>query len=121
MAKKDDLGRRGEELAARYLTGCGYRILDRNWRCGEGELDIIAARGDEIAVVEVKTRSGTAFGHPLEAITAAKSARLRRLAARWAEEVPHPHALVRIDAIAVLAPPHVPDAEVLIEHLRGVC
>src|SRR5690606_42139047 len=63
----------------------GYEILDRNWRCREGEIDIVARdpRSDAIAFVEVKTRSGTGFGHPSEAVGAVKLERLRRLAGRW--------------------------------------
>ena len=80
---KGAVGRFGEELAARHLDGAGLRIVDRNWRCAEGEIDIVAADGDTLVFCEVKTRSGTGFGDPAEAITAAKSARLRRLGLRW--------------------------------------
>ena len=104
MAAKDTLGRRGEQLAASYLEGCGYTIADRNWRCPQGEIDIVAWHGHELVFVEVKTRSSVAFGHPLEAITAVKLARLRRLAAAWCEAHPGPHDVVRIDGIAVIAP-----------------
>lgn len=104
MTAKDVLGRRGEQLAAEHLRRAGYGILDLNWRCAQGEIDIVARIGVETVFVEVKTRSSTAFGHPLEAITAAKLARLRRLAAAWCEEHPGDHARIRIDAIAVIAP-----------------
>lgn len=122
MAEKDELGRRGERLAERALAGRGYRILDRNWRCREGEIDIVARDGDAIVFVEVKTRSSDAFGHPFEAITVAKLARLRRLAAAWllARGGGVPGARpdrIRIDAIAVLAPR---DAPATLEHLEGV-
>ena len=80
---KGAIGRFGEEVAARHLTGAGLRILDRNWRCAEGELDIVAEDGDTLVFCEVKTRSGTGFGDPAEAVTAAKSARIRRLGLRW--------------------------------------
>ena len=110
------LGRRGEELAAEHLTGLGYRILARNWRCRQGEIDIIAAHKNVLAFVEVKTRSTLAYGHPFEAITPTKLARLRRLAAVWcAENDPHVP-VIRIDVIAVLAPyTGTPQ----IEHLAG--
>lgn len=120
MAAKDDLGARGERLAERALVGRGYVILERNWRCTEGEIDLIARDGEELVFVEVKTRSSTAFGHPFEAITAAKLARLRRLVAAWvtAEGRHHGRAeRLRIDAIAVLAPP---DAPASLEHLEGI-
>ena len=83
MAAKDVLGRRGEKLAADHLIASGFEIVDRNWRCSQGEIDIIATKNSELVFVEVKTRSSLAFGHPLEAITVAKLARLRRLAAAW--------------------------------------
>lgn len=117
MAAKDVLGRRGEELAAAFLVGEGYTILDRNWRCGQGEIDLVAFDGVETVFVEVKTRSSVAFGHPLEAITVQKLARLRRLAAAWCEGHPGNHDRIRIDAIAVIAPK---DAPPQIEHLKRV-
>jgi putative endonuclease len=80
---KGAIGRFGEELAARWLEDAGLRILDRNWRCSEGEIDIVAQDGDTLVICEVKTRSGTGFGDPAEAVTGPKSARLRRLALRW--------------------------------------
>ncbi|BFV57120.1 YraN family protein [Kitasatospora sp. CMC57] len=80
------LGRYGEEVAARWLTAGGLRILERNWRCAEGELDIIALDGDTIAVCEVKTRSERGFQQPSEGIDQTKAARLRRLAERWLGE-----------------------------------
>lgn len=83
MAAKDDLGRAGERRAARHLESLGYTILDRNWRCRAGEIDLVAATPTELVVVEVKTRRGDGFGHPFEAIDDTKKARLWRLAAAW--------------------------------------
>lgn len=117
MAAKDDLGRRGEKLAADHLVATGYEIVDRNWRCKQGEIDIVAFKDGEIIFVEVKTRSSLAFGHPLEAITVAKLARLRRLAVAWCDAHPDRRAPVRIDAIAILAPMR---GLVEIEHLERV-
>jgi putative endonuclease len=117
VAAKDDLGRRGEELAARYLADAGYTILERNWRCARGEIDIVARSGGELVFVEVKTRAGLAYGHPFEAITARKLSRMRRLAGEWCAAHPDERGLVRVDAIAVLAPP---DCPYRIEHLSGV-
>ena len=95
MAAKDELGARGERIAERHLVRRGLTLLDRNWRCPQGEIDLVLRDGDELVFVEVKTRSSVAFGHPLEAITAAKLARLRRLAGAWCEAHPgggpHPH------------------------------
>jgi putative endonuclease len=117
MAAKDVLGRRGERLAEQFLTGAGLVILDRNWRCPQGEIDLVAREGDELVFVEVKTRTSTAFGHPLEAITALKLARLRRLAAAWCAEHGTRARGFRLDAVAVVAPP---TGEPVIEHLRRI-
>jgi putative endonuclease len=114
---KDLLGRRGEDLAAAYLIERGFRILERNWRCARGEIDLIAREGDETVFVEVKTRSSLAYGHPLEAITIVKLARLRRLAATWCAEHEPRAGSIRIDAVAIVAPAGKPPE---IEHLRGV-
>ncbi len=110
------LGNYGERIAADRLVAAGMTILDRNWRCPEGEIDIVARDGDVLVVCEVKTRRSTAFGGPLEAITPIKAQRLRRLAACWlrAHDV-HP-AEIRIDVIGVLRPDRGP-AEV--DHVRG--
>ena len=117
MAAKDLLGKRGEDLAAAFLAEAGYTILGRNWRCGQGEIDVVAFDGVETAFVEVKTRSSVTFGHPLEAITPHKLARLRRLAAAWCEAHPGHHTRIRIDAIAVIAPT---SGEPQLEHLKRV-
>ena len=117
MADKDALGRRGEQLAADYLVGRGLTIVERNWRCSLGEIDLVVREGAETVFVEVKTRAGLGFGHPLEAITAAKLARLRRLAAAWCEAHPGEATSIRIDAVAVVASRSAP---VRIEHLRRV-
>lgn len=111
------LGARGEDLAAAYLAGRGYRILARNWRIREGELDIVAVDGGCIVAVEVKTRSGTGYGSPLEAITAAKASRLRRLLGEWVRAAAPGASALRIDAVGItLRPGERPR----IDHLRGI-
>ena len=117
MAAKDELGKRGERLAAEHLIAIGMTIVETNWRCPLGEIDVIARDAGETVFVEVKTRSSVAFGHPLEAITAQKLARLRRLAAVWCDEHPGSHDRIRIDAIAIVAPTR---GLVEIEHLERV-
>lgn len=119
MAAKDDLGRHGEDLATQFLADLGYAIIERNWRTRGGELDIVAQDADTTVFVEVKTRAGLGFGHPFEAITAPKLARLRRLAMAWCDArlTERRRGLVRIDAIAVIAPR---DAVPRIEHLKSV-
>ncbi len=77
------IGRRGEELAARWYAAHGYQVLDRNWRCRDGELDLVARRHRTLVFCEVKTRGSELLGTGAEAVTAAKQRRLRRLAGRW--------------------------------------
>ncbi len=117
MNPKDVLGRQGEQLAAEYLQRAGFRILDRNWRCADGELDIVAAERRVLVVCEVKTRSGTRYGTPLEAITRQKRTRLRRLAVRWVIAQGVLFDEVRVDVVGVL---RNPAGEFTIEHVRGV-
>ena len=121
MRVKDEVGRFGEQLAADHLIAAGMRILVRNWRCPDGELDIVAVDGRALVFVEVKTRSTTAFGLPSEAVTRDKLARLRRLAARWLvehRELAAGGREVRFDVISVVRlAPGGPS----IDHLRGVC
>ena len=99
------LGDAGEDLVARWYVDAGYRVLDRNWRCREGELDVVVARGSVLAFCEVKTRRTTAFGVPAEAVTLAKQRRLRTLAMRWLDDHPASRArTLRFDVASVLAP-----------------
>jgi putative endonuclease len=114
---KDALGRRGEQIAAEYLERAGMRILDRNWRCAEGEIDIVATERQILVVCEVKTRSSVRYGTPLEAVTRAKRLRLRRLAARWLVAYGVLFDEVRIDVVGLIK--DGPD-DYLIEHARGV-
>ena len=117
MAAKDTLGRRGEQLAGEYLVGTGMVLVERNWRCALGEIDLVLREGSETVFVEVKTRAGLGYGHPLEAITAVKLARLRRLAGAWCEAHPDHSGGIRIDAVGVVAPR---GGAVIVEHLRRV-
>ena len=82
------LGARGEEAVASWYRAQGYQVLARNWRCREGELDLVVSRDGGVVFCEVKTRTGTGFGLPAEAVTADKQRRLRRLATRWLGEQP---------------------------------
>lgn len=81
--RKLDLGAKGEDLAVAWYTRQGYEVLGRNWRCRDGELDLVVSRDRCVVFCEVKTRSGTGFGLPAEAVTGEKQRRLRRLATRW--------------------------------------
>ncbi|WP_404433303.1 YraN family protein [Microbacterium lacus] len=86
MAAKDDFGRAGEDRAAHHFESTGFTIIDRNWRCRAGEIDLVALSRDEIVVVEVKARTSEAFGHPFEALSAAKRARMWRVGVAWIAE-----------------------------------
>jgi putative endonuclease len=110
------LGDAGEEAVARWYVDAGYRVLDRNWRCREGELDVVVARGPVLVFCEVKTRRSTAFGVPAEAVTFTKQRRLRTLAVRWLDA--HPEARtrsLRFDVAAVLMPRDAPPSIDVIE------
>ena len=117
MKAKDVLGRSGEALAAEFLEAQGMRIVDRNWRCREGEIDIVALDGDVLVIAEVKTRTSLAFGHPFEAVGAGKLARLHRLGAAWCRHHELRMPLRRVDVIAVLDDGVGHPA---VEHLKGV-
>ncbi|WP_233266955.1 YraN family protein [Tomitella fengzijianii] len=109
------MGDFGEDVAAAYLEEDAMTLLARNWRCREGELDLIALDGDAVVFVEVKTRRGQGFGAPAEAVTVAKARRLRRLAARWLSEQSWSAGEVRLDVIGVV----VTDDTAYVEHYEG--
>lgn len=105
MRAKDALGRRGERLAAEYLAAAGHDVIGRNWRCAEGEIDLVTREGGDLVFVEVKTRASMRSGHPLEAVTPRKLARLRRLVGRWIAAHPGERGRVRLDVIGIVAAP----------------
>lgn len=117
MNAKDVLGKQGEQVAAEYLQRAGLRILDRNWRCADGEIDIVATDRRALVVCEVKTRSGIRYGTPLEAITRQKRSRLRRLAVRWVVAHGILFDEIRVDVLGVL---RSESGEFTVEHVRGV-
>jgi putative endonuclease len=82
-AYRQRLGARGEDRAADWYRAAGYDVVARNWRCAEGELDLVVGRPGELVFCEVKTRSSDRFGVPAAAVTIAKQRRLRTLAARF--------------------------------------
>jgi putative endonuclease len=95
------LGNWGEEQAARYLRTQGYEIVERNWRCAAGELDLIAREGEQLVFVEVRTRRGRTHGTPEESVTPAKQAKLVELAQTYMQEHPELDCAWRIDVVAV--------------------
>jgi putative endonuclease len=116
MDERRLLGRAGEDAAARLFRRRGFTVLDRNWRCEGGELDLVARRGRLVVFCEVKARSSSLYGEPFEAVGTRKQARLRRLAGRWLAEHRCRTNEIRFDVVSVLvgdgAPrvTHLPDA-----------
>ena len=122
MNQRGSVGRMGEDVAAAYLERLGWRIVERNWRFGRvGEVDIIAVEPSSgrgtLVFCEVKAKSGTGFGEPLEAVTRAKLQRLHRLACIWMATHEMGYDRVRIDVVGVLAPPGAPTT---ISHAKAV-
>lgn len=109
-ARNHALGRFGEQVA-------GLEVLDRNWTCRHGEIDLVAREGSVLVVCEVKTRTSTRYGTPFEAVTAAKATRLRRLASAWLDAHDLQPPGVRIDVVSVVVPRRGP-AEVV--RIQGV-
>ena len=115
--RNKELGRRGEEAAARFLFHRGYDILERNWTCVAGEADIIALDGDALVFVEVKTRTGSAMGFPAEAVTAKKRDRYERIACLYLEEHGFSDMMVRYDVVSIVVMP--PDRAVVRHHINA--
>lgn len=102
MVDRRALGARGEDVVAAWYVDNGYELVARNWRCRQGELDLIVRRGRVFVFCEVKTRTSDRFGVPGEAVNRTKQARIRRLAATWLSESPIAAREVRFDVASVL-------------------
>ena len=96
------LGRRGEQIAARHLRRCGYRILERNFRAAGAEIDLVAADCGTFVFVEVKTRSSAAFGAPAEAVDERKAVRIHRAAEIYLRRIHAAERPVRFDIVAII-------------------
>lgn len=105
MGRAHELGSRGEDLAAGWLAREGWRIHARNWRFHHKEIDIIAERGEIVAFIEVKARSGDAYGHPLEAVTGRKRRELATAAGAWIARYGRRGQSYRFDAIWIMKRP----------------
>lgn len=114
---KDAVGAYGERVAARFLEEAGLTVLDRNWRCSAGELDLVLTDGPALVFCEVKTRSGLGYGDPAEAVGLVKAARLRRLAMLWLEEHGSGWSEIRFDVVSVLRSTR---GAATVRHLQGV-
>jgi putative endonuclease len=119
LAARAGTGRRAEDLAAAFLEKAGLRVVVRNWRRPEGELDIVADDAGTCVFVEVRSRTGAALGHPLESITPHKRAQVIRAARLYLSETAAPATGYRFDVIAITFDPeghddpelvHIPSA-----------
>ena len=115
--RNQELGRRGEDAAARFLDRLGYEIVERNWTCAAGEADIIARDGDALVFVEVKTRSNTEKGLPSEAVDAAKRNRYERIAALFLQDYDVVDVPVRFDVVSLVAV--APDRALVRHHISA--
>lgn len=95
------LGRAGEDAAVRYLREQGYRILERNFRCRFGEIDLIARDGDMLVFIEVKTRRSQTFGPPAMAVTAAKQRHLIKASQVFMSRAGRQHDVCRFDVVTI--------------------
>jgi len=98
---KIGVGKRGEELAVRYLEDAGYRIIERNYRCLLGEIDVVARDGESLVFVEVKSRRGEGFGDPQEAVGPRKQKKISRIAQYYLKEKRLRDVRARFDVVAV--------------------
>ncbi|WP_163571769.1 YraN family protein [Fodinicola feengrottensis] len=117
MGISNAVGRFGEEVAVRHLRESGMAVEDRNWRCRAGEIDVVARDGDALVFCEVKTRRGTRFGRPAEAVSPEKANRLRKLAGMWLADSGKHAPTLRFDVVEVLLSTTLGTQ---VEHLRGV-
>ena len=111
--ERKELGRRGEELALRFLKKQGYRIIDRNYVCKLGEMDIIARERDTLVFVEVKARTSTAFGPPQLAVNSSKQRQLSKVALSFLKENRLEDAKARFDVVAILFKPMGEEIELI--------
>jgi putative endonuclease len=111
--EKKELGKKGEEKALRFLKKKGYRIIDQNYVCKMGEMDIIAKEKDTLVFVEVKTRTSTAFGLPQLAVTPFKQRQLSKVALYFLKEKKLEDIKARFDVVAILLPPEKEQIELI--------
>jgi len=115
MNRRQELGEKGEEIAARYLVSRGYRILERRYRVAEGEIDIIACQGKNLVFVEVKTRASLSCGTPQEAVTPSKQKKIRRVALHYLQGSGRVYDEIRFDVIGITIDDK---GDYRIEHIR---
>jgi len=111
---KQVIGKKGEDIAAEYLCAKGYQIVERNYKYGRNEIDLIAVKDKMLLFVEVKTRTSITYGYPEKAVNRQKAANIKKAAGFYMEQVPE-YPLVRFDIVAVVA---MPDGSHEIEHIE---
>ena len=116
MAAHNELGKWGEDLAARYLQQRGYVIVERDWRSGHRDIDIVALDGDTAVFVEVKTRRSRFFGEPEEAIDYRKRLSLQTAISHYVK-MRHINCEIRFDIVTVVG---TMDSEPEIDHIKDV-
>lgn len=116
-ARRQALGAYGERVAEEHLVEQGMTLLERNWRCPAGEIDLVLRDGAVLVVCEVKTRTSTLNGTPHEAITASKLERLQRLGTLWSDARGVSPQETRVDLVAVMRPRR---GAAQVEHVRGI-
>ncbi|MCX7798136.1 MAG: YraN family protein [Melioribacter sp.] len=116
MINKRKRGKEGEELACKYLTELGYKILKKNYQLNHGEIDIIAEDGDTLVFVEVKYRKSIEYGHPEDSITKRKQKQIKKTAEAYIYKNNITNQSCRIDVISIL---HLPDKEPEIIHYKN--
>jgi putative endonuclease len=110
-----ETGRQGEALAAHLVAGLGYRVVARNFRCRAGEIDLVALDGDTVVFVEVRSRTGTGRGTPLESVDGRKQAQVGRVARHFLAARGWHERAARFDVVGVRFDRDPP----LVEHVRA--
>jgi putative endonuclease len=113
MMQKKELGRKGEELALRFLKKRGYRIIEKNYTCKMGEMDIIGKEKDTFVFIEVKTRTSTSFGPPQLAVDAKKQSQMSKVALHFLKEKNLEDVKARFDVVAILLGPKGEEIELI--------
>ena len=111
--QKKELGKKGEELALRFLKGKGYHIIEKNYVCKMGEMDIIAREKDTLVFIEVKTRTSNFFGPPQLAVNATKQRQLSKVALNYLKEKNLGDAKARFDVVAILLKEKLKEIELI--------
>lgn len=116
---RQQLGARGEQLAAEALSVAGYRVIQVDVRVPGGQIDILAAEGDDLVFVEVKTRRGTAFGIPAEAVNAVKQRHLIASALAYLDQHDLADRSWRIDVVSIMLTTGLPQIEIIRHAVEG--